>query len=325
MDNPSGRTSCSRDPGRCARRNRAWRAEVRQTSREPVGSPRHRRGALPRRGEAFTLPPSHESSRQQAERRGEHAGLEEQITAKSLAALRLVEGLLTENISEDQKGIVQANPLYARVRDRLEEFLLAGGGGFLEARQADARARRLLSRTIVAAVRKFTGVDDRYRAARPGGLPAIRPQSAPLPLSRSWSVRIPSSPRTGSRRDRKSRLIAANMKLPLSQAIFYMENELLPDLERKLAESPGSATLQEEIRRVRERVEDYKKLRFFPRSTPVLLEKGYYTEGMTGYTADGEMLVPMPLAGVVPQRDEPGPRSWSWCAWTSCAASRARA
>jgi hypothetical protein len=27
----------------------------------------------------------------------------------------------------------------------------------------------------------------------------------------------------------------------------------------------------------------------------VLLEKGYYTEGMTGYTADGEMLVPIPL------------------------------
>jgi hypothetical protein len=46
---------------------------------------------------------------------------------------------------------------------------------------------------------------------------------------------------------------------------------------------------------VRQRVEDYKKLRFFPRSTPVLLEKGYYTEGMTGYTTDGEMLVPIPL------------------------------
>ncbi len=43
-------------------------------------------------------------------------------------------------------------------------------------------------------------------------------------------------------------------------------------------------------------MEDYRKLRFFPRSTPVLLEKGYYTEGMTGYTADGEMLVPIPLS-----------------------------
>ena len=28
----------------------------------------------------------------------------------------------------------------------------------------------------------------------------------------------------------------------------------------------------------------------------MLLEKGYYTEGMTGYTTDGEMLVPIPLA-----------------------------
>jgi len=60
-------------------------------------------------------------------------------------------------------------------------------------------------------------------------------------------------------------------------------------------ESPGSTALQDEIRRLRERVEDYRKLRFFPRSTPVLLEKGYYTEGMTGYTTDGEMLVPIPL------------------------------
>jgi hypothetical protein len=86
------------------------------------------------------------------------------------------------------------------------------------------------------------------------------------------------------------------MKLPLSQAIFYMENELLPDLAGKLAQEPGNAALQEEIRRVRERVDEYKKLRFFPRSTPVLLENGYYSEAMTGYTVDGEMLVPIPMA-----------------------------
>ena len=42
-------------------------------------------------------------------------------------------------------------------------------------------------------------------------------------------------------------------------------------------------------------MEEYRKLRFFPRSTPVLLEKGYYTEGMTGYTVDGEMLVTVPI------------------------------
>jgi len=219
----------------------------------------------------------------------------EQITEKSLSALRLVEGPLSENISEDQKGIVQANPQYAEVRARLEEFLLAGGGGFLEARQADARARRLLSRTIVAAIRKFTGVDDR---ARPLDLEDYPPfvRKALLFLFPVMVRENPEQPPYGIEEGQELTYSSRSMKLPLSQAIFYMENELLPELERKLAESPGSRTIQEEIRGLRERVEDYRKLRFFPRSTPVLLEKGYYTEGMTGYTADGEMLVPLPLS-----------------------------
>ena len=219
----------------------------------------------------------------------------EQITEKSLSALRLMEGLLSENISEDQKGIVQANPLYAKVRARLEEFLLAGGGGFLEARQADARARRLLSRTIVAAIRKFTGVDDR---ARPLDLEDYPPfvRKALLFLFPVMVRENPEQPPYGIEEGQELTYSSRSMKLPLSQAIFYMENELLPELERKLAESPGSRTLQDEIRGLHERVEDYRKLRFFPRSTPVLLEKGYYTEGMTGYTADGEMLVPLPLS-----------------------------
>jgi hypothetical protein len=216
------------------------------------------------------------------------------ITEKALSALRLVEGLLSENISEDQKGIVQDSPGYALVRRRLEEFLLAGGGSFLESRQSDARARRLLSRTIVAAVRKFSGADD---LSRPLSLDRYPPFVRTLLLS-LFPVMIrehPEQPPYGIEEGHELTYSSQNMKLPLSQAVFYMENELIPELEKKLAESPGSAALQEEIRRVRERLEDYRRLRFFPRSTPVLLEKGYYTEGMTGYTADGEMLVPIPL------------------------------
>ena len=60
------------------------------------------------------------------------------------------------------QGIIQAAPLYARVKALLEEFLLAGGGGFLEGRQADARKRRVLSRSVVAAIHKYIGEDDRY-------------------------------------------------------------------------------------------------------------------------------------------------------------------
>ena len=85
------------------------------------------------------------------------------------------------------------------------------------------------------------------------------------------------------------------MKLPLSQAVFYIENELLPGLRGSLAADPGNAGLQGEIRRLEARAEEYRRLRFFPRSEPVLLEKGFHTDGMTGYSADGELLVPIPV------------------------------
>ncbi len=222
------------------------------------------------------------------------ASLRATVTEKGLSALRLVEGLLAENVSEDQRGIIQANPLFVEFGARLEEFLLAGGGGFLESRQTDARRRRLLSRSVAGAIRKYLGEDDRY--------PPLALESYP-PLVRRLLLFLfpemvrehPEQPPYGIEEGEEVTYSSRAMKLPLSQAIFYMENELLPELEAKLAESPGTASLQAEIRRVRERVEDYRKLRFFPRSTPVLLEKGFYTEGMTSYSQDGEQLVPIPL------------------------------
>jgi hypothetical protein len=220
--------------------------------------------------------------------------LEERIRESALGALRLVEALIAANVSEDQKGIVQASPLYAAVRSRLEEFLVQGGGGYLEARQVDARRRRILSRSVVAAIRKYASVDDRSPALDPAQYPdGIR--KALLFLFPVLLRENPEKPPYGIEEGEEVTYSSDNMKLPLSQAILYLEEELIPELERRLAESPGTRSLQEEIRRTRERVEDYRKLRFFPRSTPVLLEKGYYTEGMTGYTVDGEMLVPVPI------------------------------
>jgi hypothetical protein len=220
--------------------------------------------------------------------------LQAAITEKALAAIRLVEGLLAENVSEDQKGAVQANPLYARVRAQMENFLLAGGGGFLEVRETDSRKRRVLSRSIVEAIRKYSSEDDRYPALALEDYPPFV-RKVLLFLFPVMVREDPQPPPYGIEEGEELTYSSRNMKLPLSQAIFYMENELLPDLQEKLREAPGGRALQEEIEQVRQRVEDYKKLRFFPRSTPVLLEKGYYTEGMTGYTADGEMLVPIPL------------------------------
>jgi hypothetical protein len=222
-------------------------------------------------------------------------GREQAIAEKALAAVGLVEGLLTENISEDQKGVIQEDPRYAEVRSLLETFLLAGGSGFLEAPQADARRRRVLSRGIVAAIRRHAAPDDRS----PPLLLEDYPPFIQTVLRALFPVMVrenPEMPPYGIEEGEEVINSSSNMQMPLSQAIFYMENELIPELERKLIGNPGSDSLQQEIREVRERVEDYRKLRFFPRSTPVLLEKGYYTEGMTSYTVDGEMLVPIPLA-----------------------------
>ncbi len=216
------------------------------------------------------------------------------ISEKALAALGIIDGLMSENVSEDQRGAVAADPMFAPLKVTLEEFLVKGGGGFLEAREMDAQRRRALARGIVASIRKFAGDDDRY--------PPLELENYP-PLVRRILLTIfpvlvkehPQKPPYGIEEGEEVLYSSKKMKLPVSQAIFYMENELLPELLAKLEQSPGDAGLQERIAQVRERVEDYKKLRFFPRSIPVLLEKGYYTEGMTSYTTDGEMLVPIPL------------------------------
>ncbi len=225
---------------------------------------------------------------------GSREALETRITETSLAALRMVDALLAENVSEDQKGSVQARPPYAAFRERLQQFLLAGGGSYLEARQTDTRRRRILARTIAAAVRKYIGPDDMY--------PPLEVEDYP-PFIRRLLLRLfpvmvrehPERPPYGIEEGHEVTYSSQKMKLPLTQAIFYMENDFIPELEKSLAQSPGSSSLQEEIRRAREKVEEWKKLRFFPRPTPVLLENGFYTDGMTGYTNDGEMLVPIPL------------------------------
>ncbi len=213
----------------------------------------------------------------------------------ALGALRLVDGLLSENVSLDQDGIVKESPGYAEVRSRLEAFLVAGGGSLLETRQVEARARRLLARVIVESVRRHGGADDRYVPLDVQDYPPFVRRLL-LTLFPVMVRENPPQPPYGIEEGEEVTYSSSYMKMPLSQAVFYMDHELIPELEKELAETPGDPDLQERIRQLRERAEYYRKLRFFPRSTPVLLEKGYYTEGMTGYTADGEMLVPVPMA-----------------------------
>ncbi len=226
---------------------------------------------------------------------GEREAAAKSVTERAHSALRLVEGLVAENLSEDQKGLIAEQPLFGEVKEKLQDFLLAGGGGFLEAPAGSERRSRILSRAVVASIRKFMGEDDRYPPLEVDRYPPFV-QKALLFLFPVLLRENPERPPYGIEEGEETSRSSPAMKLPLSQAIFYIERELLPSLQARLLASPGDAGLQEEIQRLEERAEEYRRLRFFPRSTPVLLEKGFHTDGMTSYTADGELLVPIPVA-----------------------------
>ena len=79
--------------------------------------------------------------------------------------------------------------------------------------------------------------------------------------------------------------------MPLSQAIYYLEEELLPELRALLEAAPGDRGLQHQIISTERKVAGYKQLKYIPRSAPLVPEKGYHDRVMTGYTDEGEMLV----------------------------------
>ncbi len=229
-------------------------------------------------------------------RAGSFEELETTIGRRASEAIRIVESLVSQNVSEDQKGIVQASPLFREVKGLFEEFLVSGGGGFLERLQIDDRKRRIMSRIVASAIRKYIGEDDRYPPLDIERYPPMI-QRLLLTLFPIFIRLRPQKPPYGIEEGEPEEIYHSRaMRLPLSQAIFYIEKELLPDLERRLREQPGDPLIQEEIRRTREKLDVYRKLRVTPRSTPVLLEKGFHTEGMTGFTADGEMLVSIPVS-----------------------------
>lgn len=221
--------------------------------------------------------------------------LKAMVRDKALSAFGIIEGLFSENVSEDQKGEVAKDPLFPPLKETLERFMMMGGGGFLEAEELDGKQNRALSRGIVASMRKFSEDADLYVPMELENYPPFVRRIL-LTFFPVFSKEHPEKPPYGIEEGEEETISSRKMKLPISQAIFYMENELVPHLVRQLEESPGDGTLQKEIEGTKRQIEEYKKLRFFPRSVPVLLDPGYYTDGLTSYTADGEMLVPIPVA-----------------------------
>ncbi len=184
-----------------------------------------------------------------------------QIRGRALQAARRLEELQEENLSEEQRGLITGSPGYPRVRELFQSFVLNGGGGYLQAEEPAERRARLVAGAVVGALRK-------YRSAQP-------PEGIPEGEEQIYSAR--------------------KMLMPLSQAVRYLEGELLPGLELELAEDPGNAELQAGIRDASARLAAYRTLRFAPRSTPIVIEKGFYTEWWSQFSADGELLVSIPL------------------------------
>ena len=220
--------------------------------------------------------------------------LQETASAHALGAAAVLDGLAGENVSEDQLGELRNGPAWDGVRERLSRFLEAGGTALLAHPDMDDRRRRTLARSIAASIRKYAAPDDRYPALDPDRYPPVVRRFLEMffpVLAREH----PEPPPYGIEEGEETVYSSDHVTLPLSQAVLYLESEVLPDLERRLVQSPGDPALQEEIRITGQRIEECRRLRFFPRSTPVLLEQGFHTGGLTGYNADGEMLVRIAL------------------------------
>ena len=231
------------------------------------------------------------SSRDQAaiEEMGELARRE------AVAGVQLLEELATVNVSLDQKELILETEGYAEARELFRQLLLQGGGSLLDAKVEDARQASLIAETIASAIAKFMRPDDNYP-------PVFHTERLPRLLRRFFNVFFPvlaaedqAEPPYGIEEGEQKIYSAQKIKMPLSQAIHYYESELLPDLEADLQTSPGDPYLQREIDRIERLVRGYKQLRFVPRSTPVIMTQDFYTESISQYTTDGELLVTVEL------------------------------
>jgi hypothetical protein len=221
--------------------------------------------------------------------------LHDSAARRAREALGTLEDLRALNVSEDQRSMVTEHADYLEAMRLLEQLFLEGGGALLEDVEHDRARERTVRDAVVRAIRKYVDPDDRYR-------PVLEPDDARHPaaraLARLLGFLFPSlvapagdSSGCGIGEDEETIVVSDRMRMPLSQAILYMESELLPALGRQLEDNPGDAAVQMRILGIRRQLAQFRRMRFTPRSTPVVLEKGFYTEWIAGYTPQGELLV----------------------------------
>ena len=212
------------------------------------------------------------------------------------AAIAMLDELLASGVSDDQRSAISDHPAYVAAKQTLERLIVAGGGSLLEPESLPVAKARLVSGVIAAALRAHAAPDDRYHQL-------IRPENLPrwlrTPVRLLFSVIAPeyqAEPPYGIEEGDEEQLTAERIRLPLSQAILFLREEVLALLREQLAETPGDAELQARIADTEHYITQLERLRFIPRPTPLVIEHGYYTNAIGGYTADGELLVSVPLA-----------------------------
>ena len=74
---------------------------------------------------------------------------------KAREAVRLIDDLISTNISEDQKELILKAPGYKEARDLLSQLLVKGGGAFFETKIEDKKKAKKIAKTITQAILKF--------------------------------------------------------------------------------------------------------------------------------------------------------------------------
>jgi hypothetical protein len=225
----------------------------------------------------------------------EQATTAELVGEKSTAALAMLEELRNLNISEDQKSLITDAQGYHQVREQFQAFILRGGGVFLQGKVDNANRVKAVSRALNESLRKFMAPDDRYA-------PVAKTEALPGFLRRLVNFFLPvlapegqADPPYGIDEGEEVQLSSQWMKMPLSQGIYYLETDVLPQLQNALERNPGNRGIQRQIALVEDRLREYKNITFRTRATPINLERGFYTDWLSQYTADGELLITVPI------------------------------
>jgi hypothetical protein len=213
--------------------------------------------------------------------------------------VELLESLANEHVSLDQKELILGSEDYESALDLFHHLLLEGGSAFFDSRIEDKRSASVVADVIADSIAKYAAPDDTY-----GQVFSI--DRLPPVLRRLFGIFFPifagenqKPPPLGIEEGEQTISHAEKIRMPLSQAIHFYDEELLPDLEKQLRESPGDYQLQKRIESITRLVKEYRELRFVPRSTPgstpIIVGKDFYTNSITEYTAEGELMVSVDL------------------------------